>query len=261
MVTHSLEEPPIIMRFIGGGITPSRVRLRDLAIVMRATESLLADAVAEADSLRKSEDVLISLEDIKEGSLHLTFASPDDTVSRTFRHIANDIQHNIFSGFTDRMREALREITNFNRRYGCRTELTLAGNDTVLAQLEFDIPEQTAHLLHMTTTFYGTVTNAGGKEPDAHLSLLDGSKIVCRGTRTQVKELANRLYEVVGIIASGRYNTETNEFFQLRIDEILPYQETPIDTAIAQLAELAEPAYRDVDVDAFLAEIRASEDE
>ena len=248
------------LRFIGGDITPSNVRAHDVASVLEATEDLLASSVLRAHPELSNDDIIIGITSITSGSLVLRFSPSLPTlVLPIFEQVTTAIQSQSFERLPQAARLALRKIATFTRKNRCIAEFRAVGRDTPLAVINADLVIADAVRMLMQTTLYGRVLNAGGKNPNVHIETLQGDIVICSGNQEQIKLLAGRLYNNVGIVGIARCNVETLEISEFEIEEVLVYEETPITSAFAQIAEVAGHYFDHIDAADYVRILRSDE--
>lgn len=256
-MTESPQDEVIELRFVGGDIAPHNVRASDLADLLKAAETLVWSAVLrEHDELTK-DDIFLALSEVRNKSLGLRFASPiPQVVVPSFKRLAANIQHQRFDLLGPEAHEALRRITTFTRKNRCKAEFRTASTDDVLATVESSLVIPAVQRFHMQTTIHGRIVEAGGKSPNVHLETLQGQIVVCSGTQTQVKQLAERLYELVGITGTARSDVVTLELNDFEIHEILPFEATSIVGAVGELEAIAAPHFDGIDVNEYVRSLR-----
>lgn len=256
-MTSSSKNELIELRFVGGGITPPNTRASELAAMLEAAEALITSVVLQEHDELTKDDLYIGLTIIEDKSLGLKFRpSLPNIVVPEFERLADAVKRRFFDFLPSEARDALRKIATFTRKNKCVAEFRSANSESILAVIEPELVIPIASRLHVQTTLYGRVVNAGGKNPNVHIETLQGEMVICKGTQTQVKQLAGRLYSIVGVTGTGRCDVDTLEIVDFEIAEILPYEDTPIKEAIQELAQLAAPYFADVDAAEFVRSIR-----
>jgi len=252
-MTSSSHDEQVELHFVGGDIRPDVVRVSDLAPVLLATESLIQATVLGERADLTRDDIALSLTEIQHGSLTLRFDSPiSQIIVPQFEQMASLVQRAFFEQLPAEAIAALRRIATFTRKYHCEAQFRVGSSEAVLATVTPSLVIPADPRLYMQTTIYGRVVEAGGKDPNVHIETLQGVKLVCFGTQSQVKELAERLYDVVGIIGTARSTATELEISDFEIQEILPYRSTSIVEAMRELAEAAAPLFDDLDVNEFV---------
>lgn len=248
---------PITLRFSGGGITPSNMHARELADMLTAAEDLVTAAVLQEYSELTKDDIIVSLTTVTEGSLSLGFSpSLPDIVIPAFERLGEAIHQQDFGSLSNNARDALRAITTFTRRNRCTAELWVRSRSEPLTTIDPNLVIPAAPRLFVQTTLYGRVLNAGGKTPNVHLETLDGKVVVCGGTQQQVKTLAEHLYTWVGLNGRARCDVETLAIYDFDIDDILPYADFSITSAMRELEALAAPHFAGVDAAGYVQALR-----
>jgi hypothetical protein len=85
--------------------------------------------------------------------------------------------------------------------------------------------------------------------------------VICTGTQSQIKQLAERLYTLVGVTGTARCDVDTLEIDDFEITDILPYDEAPIVEAMRDLGEIAAPLFDTVDAAEYVRSMREDDSE
>lgn len=246
-------EKQIELRFVGDDINPHTVRASDLAEILKATETLVQATVLHEYPELTKEDIALSLTEIQNQSLGLRFTSPiPQVVVPEFERLASLIQRHYFEALPPEANDALRRIATFTRKHHCVAEFRAGDRETALATVASSLVIPAAPRLPMQITIYGGVVEAGGKRPNVQIETLQGQVVVCDGTQSQVKELAERLYDVVGIIGLARGDVVTLEISEFHIQEILPFRAASILEAMRELGDAVAPHFDNLDVNEFV---------
>ena len=115
-----------------------------------------------------------------------------------------------------------------------------------------------------TTTLYGKLLRIGGdNSPTAEVRFLDDEKIACKVCSVDLaRELAARLYEIIGVRGTASWATSDMSLQDFRIEHLTGYRQTSLTEAFESLRELAEEHYQKIgDIDAFVADLRGREPE
>ena len=108
--------------------------------------------------------------------------------------------------------------------------------------------------------FYGTLTNAGGKDKsNIHLDTSDAGSIIIATNRDFLKkEEKNLLYREYGVRVSGKQNVETGEIdkSELRLLELIDYSPRYDEAYINGLISKVGDQFKGIDADKWISEIR-----
>jgi len=265
-MTESLNQndQPIEVRFVADGLVPSAVRSHEIADMLIAVEDLIVASVQRERPDLGKDTIIVGLAAVESNSIGLRFApSPATVVVPIFRLIANTIHVQAYTSLPRVGREAVKKIAGFARKYHCRAELRTHEGlvAEVLATIGPDVDIPPAPRVSGITTIYGQVVNAGGKEPNVHVDLADGTRVTCWGTTAQVKQLASRLYTTVGIEGTARWDSETFEILDFHIIGITPYEEAPLDELFSEIRQVAGSHFSGVDALQYVHELRDNDAE
>ena len=110
--------------------------------------------------------------------------------------------------------------------------------------------------------FYGTLTNAGGKDKsNIHLDTKDVGTLIISTEKDFLKEKeTNLLYREFGVRVRGKQNIETGEIDRndLQLIDLIDYTPQYNDQYISNLISKVGDKFMEMDVDAWIAEIRGN---
>lgn len=110
--------------------------------------------------------------------------------------------------------------------------------------------------------FYGTLTNAGGKDKsNIHLDTKDVGTLIISSEKNFLKEKeTNLLYREFGVRVRGKQNVETGEIDRndLQLIDLIDYTPQYNDQYISNLISKVGDKFMEMDVDAWIAEIRGN---
>jgi hypothetical protein len=110
--------------------------------------------------------------------------------------------------------------------------------------------------------FYGTLTNAGGKDKsNIHLDTKDVGTLIISTEKDFLKEKeTNLLYREFGVRVRGKQNFETGEIDRndLQLVDLIDYTPKYDDLYINSLISKVGDKFKEIDVDAWIAEIRGN---
>lgn len=243
----------------GEGMSPGKVRSKEIAEVIEAVEDMVASMVVRDHPELKKETIVIGLKSIREGSIGLEFSPNllELTLPATHR-ITKSIQESNFATLPSNTINSLRKLSAFTRRYQCNAEfLEQNGRAQSLAVLtpETKIPD--VYPLSGETTIYGEITRVGGAEPKIQFKTFDEKVIYCSTSRAIAKKAGARLYSKVGLYGLAEWNSETFEIENFHAIDISDYREAPLSEAFDELTDLIGNSFDNIkDVDRFVSEIR-----
>jgi hypothetical protein len=114
------------------------------------------------------------------------------------------------------------------------------------------------------TTLYGEVISIGGAEtPHIVLRQLDGTLGYFQVANLGLaQKLGERIYTRVGVYGTATWDVNTSNLLDFSIEELTPYQATPLQDAIQSFAALTHEFYEAVpDIDAMIDEARGRNDD
>lgn len=243
----------------GEGMSPGRVRSKEIAEVIDSIEDMIASVVVRDHPELKKDTIVVGLKGIRQGSIGLEF-SPNLTqlTLPATRCITKSIVENDFGVLPSSAISSLKKLSAFTRRYQCNAEFfTQNGSLESLAVLtpETQIPD--IYPLSGETSIYGEITRVGGTEPKIQFKTFDSQIIYCSTSKAVAKKAGVKLYTKVEMHGLAEWNSETFEIENFHVIDISDYDRTSPSEAFKELANLIGDSFDDItDVDRFVSEIR-----
>lgn len=239
---------------VDGPEGPGAVSLAELTRVLDHINRLLESTVAAKVEMSTGKP-LVSLVSIGSGSLDLALETPDEAQS----HIAET--EDLLSGgaweiLPKQAWDAATGLREIMRRHAWELRSAWNGRQKVL--IPRDLGQRPQPLAMKTETIlYGQVLRLGGVTPTVTLRCWDGKDYSIAAERDVVLSLD--LYSEVGLRVSATYfelGPREWRWTDLKVLEILPYEGGSFAKGIAELAEKAGEAWRNVDVEDYIRRIR-----
>lgn len=217
------------LRFVGEEISPLGIRSRELANIISAFEGAVAELVARQHPTLRVETIAVSLVDVRDASLGLTFDSDlGELVYPAGLKLATVIEHRQWSELPIASLKHVRKLLDVTKRWRCTAELRTVHNDiTALAVLSPDIDIPDTATLYGKTTLIGDVKWVGGAEPRVMFTTVHGETLYCDVDEQLAKELAQHLYETVQLTGLVQWNFETLEVMEFEITEFVTHVGRP----------------------------------
>lgn len=252
----------------GDGVDPTQISIHDLHKFLVAVNRVIAGAVPEDDPSAAADKLDISLVSVRAGSAMYGIASQNRPASllRGIERTVATVNNGRYIGASPEMLRGLVELTDFLKRKRVDAVFQIGSQRrAILRRTTVIIPEGS---LVGRTTLYGEVVNAGGtKNPTARLRLSTGRSLYCtldvpRDRRRQLaRDIAKRLYSVIGVEGTGYWTPREMELFKFEIRRLLPFEDVSADRAISELRALVGDRYASVSGRDFIRELRGEEDE
>lgn len=195
----------------GKKITPETLGIEKFARLFQTFRKLISASMADNSELLKHVNF-----QYKKGSAVLQSDVPADAhriVTQEVRQIeaGHPINH-AFSGIA----KTLLELRDMARDIGQGAKITIGGKGEDYIEItensQFEQLKNT--IVETESVVYGKLYSVGGKVPNIHLSpLAGGENIVINVSEEEAKELANSLYDVLGVRVNIRQDILTREIF------------------------------------------------
>ena len=217
------------LRFVGEEVSPLGIRSRELANIISAFEGAVAELVVRQHPTLKVESIAVSLVEVHDASLGLTFDSDvGELVYPAGLKLAAAIEQRQWSELPIASLRYVRKLIDVTKRWRCTAELRAMHNAaTVLTVLSPDIDIPDTATLYGKTTLIGDVKRVGGAEPRVMFTTIHGETLYCDVDEQLAQELAQYLYETVQLTGLVQWNFETLEVMEFEITEFVAHVGKP----------------------------------
>jgi hypothetical protein len=214
----------IRLRFAGGGISPETVDAKDIAELVTQYCDCTRAIIRSTPGLVE-EDVMVSLTEITNQSLGLGFKAKASLLAA----------HLIFTGairsgniahLPPPAQTFAKTVRTFTREKNCEAEFYDHGTEspTVVISKSSELNTEFDSAITGKILVYGKLERLGGKVPRA--AVVSGEpeeRYSCLITESMAKELASRLYELVGLECEADWNWNAQQGSELKVRNIVPY--------------------------------------
>ena len=240
-------------------IEPHMVGAKDLAKILTALEEMISSSVALNNTEIKKEDVRISLTEIKNKCIDITFThNYAGEVYKEYKSIGAVIETSNQELMQKEIREGLMTFNAFNKKYSTTTKfIDNSGTEKkVFAELRELITKRTT-LIKGGTVLYGTVYKVGGiTTPKVGIRLSEGEDVNCDTSASIAERMGHLLYKTVGVGGVAEWDPDSLKVVKFTITEILDYIPASIGKAMSDLSGKYGKEFSDIDPIKFLKEIR-----
>lgn len=231
----------MLITLAGEGIAPETIRAKDLAdIIVSVEESLLGIAAKQHPDL-ETDQLVIGLVNIEQGSAKLRFRSQLPSVAAAaFITLTGSISSNDYGSLPASSVKAVRKISEFTRRRHCTARFELPDRPNASAQLGPETQVEMAQdaFVKGETTVYGLVERVGGANPRVVVRTAPNKALHCAVGADVAKELATHLYAWVGLRGVATWATEDYSIAEFTIEAITEYRDAPLTDSMAELSRL-----------------------
>lgn len=252
------------MAITGETVSPESVSVSLLSEILTRIERAIG-AYAQAKMAEvATEDLTISLVDIRAGSECLTFSVPEPLVPAV-AGISKALELGEHDDLPRSTYTELYEISDMVSRRGWNFEIREQPRQNVRPAVfgfENALPPPSEPVrVRGTTTLHGRCLRVGGAtQPKAEIRPATGSKILNVELSEEIaKQLATRLYEEVVLQGEATWNSETWEVESFRVSSVTNYRRTEPTLAFRELAEAAGSEWDEVDAAAYVRALRADD--
>ncbi|RIV17701.1 hypothetical protein DYU11_31150 [Fibrisoma montanum] len=249
------------LRFVGEGINPKNLTVKELAKLSSSLEDTILSIVQEEHPDVNKDEVYISLVDVVDASAGYKYVpSLAEVMIGAYLTMTTLINNRNFDKLSPQSIASLQPIVDFTNQRQCKAQLRLGNN--LLATVEpsnrikdSELEEVGSRYIYGKTTIYATVQRVGGiKKPKAMLTIPQSeTALYIETTQEEAKKLAGRLYSTVALAGTAMYESDGFRMVNFKIDEILDYEEVSIKEAFNEVSEVIGKYWDNIeDIDEFL---------
>ncbi len=258
------ENNAIGIKITGKGIYPNTIKLKELSELLGNIETLLYNVIVNENPKIKTDEIVIGLENIEEGSLKLHLSSTFKQLTLLALNIISEsVSKNNYDKLPKDSLTALKNISYFSQRRKCNIEFrTDMKSKLPSAMITPDSSIKTLEPTIITgeTTIFGKIEKIGGVTPAVTLRLADNSKISSKLSKEQAVELSSKLYSWVSLYGKAYWDIKDNSVQAFDIIRIENYDHKPIDSAVKNLSDKYGHYFDDIpDVIKYVEDIREGE--
>lgn len=237
-------------------LSPDSYDINEIAIMLQSAESMLFPT-------NKKERPLISY-NIQEGSVKHIFRTSVQAVIGFSAVLAQITSQNSIDFLELKTAQAIENIQNLSIQKNFEFEIKTSVQED--KEFELKITPQTKYFrteniwVDAELYFYGTLTNAGGKnKANIHIDTPEFGSITIDTQKTFLEgQEENLLYKKYGIRAVGKQNMETGEFDKsaLMLIELIEFNPKYDDSYLNGLIQKAKSNWKGIDADEWLNNLR-----
>ena len=244
-------------------VRPETVKAGDVADVLKAVENMVENQVFQSHPEVKKDQAIVGFTSIRASSLDLQFYSPYNTIAKSsFQELGRAIENSSYINLPGPSFKAGLVVSAFSRKYKCDAEFVHQNRErTVLAKITPTTRIEPPAVLKGETTVYAKVVRVGGKEPKVEIETVDGLTLFCDAPLSIVTKLGSKLYQVVGLTGTARWDYQLNDIEAFSISDISDYEKVPLKQAMDELAQATRQYYSGVsDVEKYVTGLRGNDD-
>ncbi len=251
------------VRIIGDTVLPQTVKSSDLAVLITNWEEAITRTVqSKFPIVFDPNDAVVSLVGIDEGSDRLTF-SVLTIALQAVSFISNTIAARRYEDIPVPAQKAIFEISKQASRKEWAVEIVadeqLQIREAVISD-DNPVPPPSPPKATGTTTITGWLLRIGGAKPKAEIRLTDGELILIDVTSTMAKQLGDRLYEEVSIEGEATWVVHDWKIVEFKAKRITEYRPSSVIAAFKELAEASDGTWENIDVEAYVGQLRAEDE-
>jgi hypothetical protein len=236
---HSTEI--IELKFDGNNISPSKVKASDIAKLTISYERAIIAVIKETHPNIDEDCIVISIEEIKEGSIHLKYVAHQalTLVIPAYITIAGCFKNNNFNNIPNSAIEELRVITAFTKNHNCDGEFIRQGVSLASFNRHTEVKYNEAEIIKGETVIYGEVQIAGGKKSArTTIKINDEYTISFEVNKEIAKQLAAQLYNTVGIQGEAEWDRKTYRILDFKAKSVIILEEKSLDETFKELGNM-----------------------
>lgn len=230
------------LRFEGNGINLDKVKPSEVCDIINNLQAALLSTIKNDYPEIDIENVLFSLDSIKNESLGINLKAlkekllPQvrDVVVNSFILIAVCIGKNDLSNLNRDTVQHIKKIAAFSKEYQCNGQFNYNNETIATITPTSELKEIKIPLIKSIANIYGEIIDVGN---NVHVRLDEGYTVIVTTDKDTSKKLAPRLWDYVGLRGEARWDIETFKIDTFKLTEILDYNPGSISAAFSSLRE------------------------
>lgn len=256
-----IDKPRFQIRMIGERVAPDTVRAGDLAALVENLEAAVTAAGGPEALSIDSDEAVISLVGVENGSNKLTFAVAQAALV-SVSAISVAVSTADYRRLPPKTHEKLHEISKQAARKDWAVEFVGDSRMQITSAIissEHPIPPPARTTVSAPTTIWGRLMRVGGAKPRAEIRLPGGQLLFFDLTAGLAKQLSDGLYETVSVEGIATWTVDTRELTDFKATRVTGYrpEKTSLTGAFEQLALAAKGRWDTVDVTRFIDDLRS----
>lgn len=236
------------LKFEGNGINPKSVKASEIASLITEFEcAILSTLKYENPEIDTKSTVLLCFESVEDKSIGIFLSSNIDKIKQEIKtligasyvSLATSIGNADFNKLPDEAILSLKKIQTFTTKNDCQATFKYNGETLSVINSNSKIKVSNNTIVQGDTTIYGELIDVGGENPNIHIRINDDYKITITTTKQQTKELANRLYETIGLKGNAKWDLSTSKITEFKLYNILEYTPGNIKKAFEELKDIS----------------------
>jgi len=248
-MTHSYGDTTIQTSLTGKGISPGKVRSKDIGELIAATEEIISTYVHDKHSEIRANDITIGLKNIRGDGYVLEYepSLPEITIP-AFEAVSHCIETRKLEILPAKTVQGIAKIRQLSKQGGFNTAFySVNGQTKYLTSINETLEIPASITMQGETTLYGEIIRVGGSEPKVAIKTLSGKTLYCDAKKAIVRQAGQRLYEVVGIRGNAEWRMNDMEIQSFQIIEFTDYQDSPITATFSHLKQSIGDAFAHID--------------
>jgi hypothetical protein len=245
-------------KFYNNGVTPESFSLKELGNLLINIEDSLKSVIDSNYPEINTDDVNLSLVNIKDESDDLfisTLDSPKETIN-ALKYFSESIQNNSYVNLPFKAYNGVKHITQLVKEKECNAEISYKNESLCTITYNYQLIKPESVILKTDTVLYGELIKIGGDEAKAWIELTNGNKINFKISKDQAIQLCPYLYNSISIKGRASWNPQSDFFTDFKLYDILDYKPGNISNAFKELREATSGVWNNIenneDINKFL---------
>jgi hypothetical protein len=225
------------------------ISLKHALRLLRDYEEALTEIIHQKYSEVDTAKLRLSLVDVKEGSARFILLP---SLKKAFFDASSFLSDSIHSGDLSKLPSKsiknIEDIQRYSKTNHCSIHFIKQGKKelaTITPTTNIEFPA--TKFVEGETVIYGKVLRVGGVEPRAFIQLEGQKSIAIKITEELAKELAKRLYTVVGLKGQAKWLIDDYSIQKFRLLDIIDYEQEPYTKTFEELSSVIGDYWQDID--------------
>jgi hypothetical protein len=227
---------------------PRNLSAKNALELLKAYEEALVEIVRQEQSEIDLAKLRLSLVGIEESSTRfLLLPSLKQPLFNASIFLFTSINAGNLSKLPAKSIKSLQEIQRYSRVNNCSIHFIKQGEELTTITPDTSIEFPSTKFVHGETVIYGKILRVGGVEPKAFIQLEGQKSIAITITEELAKDLAKRLYDVVGFKGQAKWLIDDYSIQEFKLLDFIEYEPEPYVKTFEELSDLVGIYWKDIE--------------
>jgi hypothetical protein len=237
------------LKLTGKEQNPRNISSKHALELLKAYEEALVEIVCQEQFEIDLTKLRLSLVGVEESSTRfLLLPSLKQPLFSAAIFLSTSVNSGNLSRLPAKSIKNLQEIQRYSKTNNCSIHFIKQGKEeltTITPNTSIEFPS--TKFIHGETVIYGKILRVGGVEPKAFIQLEDQKSIAIKITEDLAKDLAKKLYDVVGLKGQAKWLIDDYSIQEFNLLDFIEYEREPYAKTFEELGDLVGIYWKDID--------------